>query len=447
MSAITPPPHDVESEAALIASVLTSDEFLSEAVGMVPDESLFYRDAHAKLWRIVLDFHAKGQELDPVIVAAECGRRGISFEEETSPFTALGFMLHEHPLNWKALEYASNVLRAARLRSVIETANGMLRDAYANRDEPDVVLSRAIATLKGEESKSVAEVVTAASLIPSVVRAIDERAAGRLTGIITPFQGLNALTGGLHPQDLVVVAARTSMGKTSFALNLAAFVGIDLKLPTLVVSLEMGNPLLVERVLSFRSGVHAMSMRTGRLDRHESMQFLNAQRELFDSPLYLSHKTGRTLNRIVSGIRRAHARMGLKLILIDYIQQIGTGRNTSLYESTTLIAKELKDLANDLEVPIVALSQLSREAPKREDKHPKMTDLRDSGAIEEAADLILLLHRPEYYEPGLHPGLAELSLAKNRNGPPGDLRLTFHKEIMRFEDEVIPIAEFGNAPY
>lgn len=431
------PPADLDSEAAVIAACLIDNDKIPDAAAVLPDESAFFRDVHARLWRVVLDLWSAGGPVDAVTVAAEGERRGlVEFEEGFGLSTGLFQMMSTRSLSWHAVAYARSVRRAADLRAVIETAEAMLQDAYRARDEPEAVVARSVERLTTMQARTFAgSTETLADLMPAVVGKLASRAGGVPTGLLTPWAELNFMTDGIQPTDFVVVAARPSMGKTSFALNLADFAAVDYSVPTLFVSLEMGNLSLAERLLVARARVDGHHARTGRLTPGDWRDIDAARAAAEAAPVRFVRRPGRSLSEIVGEVRRAHARQPLGLVVVDYIQLIrGDNPRENEVQALTRISGDLKGLTVQLGVPVVALSQLNRQLETRDDKRPKMADIRGSGSIEQDADLILLLHRPDYFDPSDRPGVAECIVGKNRNNPVGEFRLTFVKSQMRFED-------------
>lgn len=266
---------------------------------------------------------------------------------------------------------------------------------------------------------------------------IIERSENRhpITGVATGFFDLDDITGGFQPNQLIIVAARPSMGKTAFALNVCDHAAVNLKTPVLFVSLEMGKLELAERLICSRSRVDGHKLRTGQnMGTREISQLSKSYDELRVASMFIDDTPARNMLQITANARRLKLRSKLGVIMVDYIQLIDSEESRdSRQEQIAKISRRLKTLARDLEVPVVALSQLNRAVENREDRRPRMADLRESGAIEQDADIVLLLHRPEYYDANDQPGVAEVIVAKNRNGATGNVKLTFLKNCTRFE--------------
>jgi replicative DNA helicase len=259
-----------------------------------------------------------------------------------------------------------------------------------------------------------------------------------VTGVATGYYELDDITGGLQPAQLIVLAARPSMGKSALALNICEHVGVELKQGVLLVSLEMSQHELAERLLCSRSKVDSSKLRTGRNFGTREMTLLGkGYDDLRAAPMFIDDTPGRNMLQIAANARRLKLRKQIALVVIDYIQLIdGDSPDTreNRQEQIAKISRRLKMLARELQVPVIALSQLNRGVENREDRRPRMADLRESGAIEQDADLVLLLHRPEYYDPNDQPGIAELHIAKNRNGAVGTIKFTFLANFTRFEN-------------
>ena len=257
-----------------------------------------------------------------------------------------------------------------------------------------------------------------------------------MTGLSTGYFELDELTAGFQPSQLIILAARPSMGKTALALNICENIASQSRKGVLFVSLEMGEFELAERLLSARAKINGHDLRTGKgLGTREMNLLADAIGKLHNSPFFIDSTPTRTMLQITATARRLKRRESLDLIVVDYIQLIDSDESRdSRQEQIAKISRRLKTLARELKVPVIALSQLNRNVENREDRRPRMADLRESGAIEQDADLVLLLHRPEYYDPNDQPGMAELQIAKNRNGATGTVKLTFLKNFTRFEN-------------
>ncbi len=255
-----------------------------------------------------------------------------------------------------------------------------------------------------------------------------------ISGLPTGYLDLDEKTAGLQNSELVIVAARPSVGKTSFALNIVRHLAVEQKIPTLFVSLEQSRIELAERLLCCHARVDSHKVRKGHLSSDDMQQLTQAAQDMSEAPLYIDDTPAQGMLRIAANARRLK-RQGLKAVFIDYLQLIDPdNRRDSRQEQVAAISRRLKFLARELEIPVVALAQVNRSSEDRQDHRPRLADLRESGSIEQDADTVMMLHRPELHEPGQHEGVIEVIVAKQRNGPTGEITLTFLKQFMRFEN-------------
>lgn len=322
---------------------------------------------------------------------------------------------------------------------MIEAANEILREGYSNSFSSDDLLQSAERKIFAiAEEQSTGETVELKDVIVSAMDRITARAEDRhaVTGVGTGYFDLDEITGGFQGSQLIILAARPSMGKTALALNICEHVICDLKKAVLFVSLEMGELELVERLLSSRARVDGHKLRTGKnLGQQDLVALGRGYAELRAAPLFIDDTPARNMLQVTANARRLKLRQDIGLICIDYIQLVDSEESRdSRQEQIAKISRRLKQLARELNIPVVALSQLNRAVENREDRRPRMADLRESGAIEQDADLVLLLHRPEYYDATDQPGVAELIIAKNRSGATGSVKFAFIKNLTRFEN-------------
>lgn len=430
------PPQNLEAEQGVLGSVLLDNDVLHEVVPLLKVED-FYRDSHQLLYRAIRDLYDLGRAIDAITLADELTRRGeyerIGGDETLSQLLSMV----PHPAN---ATYYANIVRAKSIqRNLIAAANEILHEGYSNAHTADELIE-----LAEQRVFTIAEDSTTGQtheLRDVVTKAMDRIALRSeekhpITGVGSGLLELDDLTAGFQPTQLVILAARPSMGKTALALNVAEHVALDQNGAVLIVSLEMGEMELAERLLCARSRVDGDKLRKGKgLGTREMALLGKAYDQLRSSPIFIDSTPTRNMLQITANARRLKMRNDLKLILVDYIQLVDSENSSdSRQEQIAKISRRLKALARELNVPVIALSQLNRAVENREDRRPRMADLRESGAIEQDADLVLLLHRPEYYDANDQPGIAELILAKNRNGPTGTVRLTFLKHFTRFEN-------------
>jgi replicative DNA helicase len=430
------PPQNMEAEQGVLGSVLLDNEALHEVIPLLKVED-FYRDAHQVIYRAIRDLYDLGKAIDAITLAEELTRR--SEFKAIGGDEALAQILGSVPHSANARYYAQIVRQKSISRELIESASEILRDGYSNNFTAEQLLENAerrIFSIAEDQTKG--DTVELRDVVTLAMDRIAARSESRhpVTGIATGYFELDDVTGGLQPEQLVILAARPSMGKTALALNICDHAAVNLKIPTLVISLEMGQLELAERLLCARSRVDGHKLRTGQnLGTREMTLLGKGYDELRSSPLFIDDTPARNMLQITANARRLKLRQKLGLIVLDYIQLVDTeDSRDSRQEQIAKISRRLKMLAREVQIPVIALSQLNRAVENREDRRPRMADLRESGAIEQDADLVLLLHRPEYYDASDQPGIAELIIAKNRNGATSTVKLTFLKNITRFEN-------------
>jgi replicative DNA helicase len=430
------PPQNLEAEQGVLASILLDNDVLHDVVPILKVED-FYRDTHQILYQTIRELYDLGKPIDVITLADELTRRD-QFQAIGGDET-LAQIASSVPHAANAKYYAEIVREKAIGRELIQCANEILRDGYSNTFTADQLLEgaeRRVFNIAEEQTRG--DTVELQEVIALAMDRISLRAESKhpVTGIATGYFELDDLTAGLQPEQLVILAARPSMGKTAIALNICEHAAIATQTPVLFVSLEMGRLELAERLLCARSRVDGHKLRTGQnLGTREMTLLGKGYDELRNSPLFIDETPARNMLQITANARRLRLRSNLGLIVVDYIQLIDSeDSRDSRQEQIAKISRRLKTLARQLHVPVIALSQLNRAVENREDRRPRMADLRESGAIEQDADLVLLLHRPEYYDANDQPGIAELIIAKNRNGATGTVKLTFMKHITRFEN-------------
>jgi replicative DNA helicase len=430
------PPQNLGAEQSVLGAILLDNDVLHEVVPILKVED-FYRDNHQILFRIIRELYDQGKPIDLIILAEELERRQEF--EKVGGMETLAQVARDVPHAVNARYYAQIVREKAVARELIDAANEILREGYSNTHTADDLLElaeRRVFTIA--EDQATGETVELRDIVTDAMERIARRSEERhpVTGVATGYFELDDITGGFQPAQLVILAARPSMGKTALALNICEYAAVELKKAVLFVSLEMGQLELAERLLCARSRIDGHKLRTGKgLGTREMTLLGKGYEELRAAPLFIDDTAARNMLQITANARRLKLRQKLGLVVVDYIQLVDAeeGRE-SRQEQIAKISRRLKTLARELEVPVIALSQLNRAVENREDRRPRMADLRESGAIEQDADLVLLLHRPEYYDPNDQPGIAELIIAQNRAGATGTVKLTFLKNIMRFEN-------------
>ncbi|ADV63442.1 replicative DNA helicase [Isosphaera pallida ATCC 43644] len=444
------PPQNLAAERGVLAGVLLNHEIVHEIILLI-NENDFYRDAHRIIFRSIRRLYDQGKAIDLITLGEDL--RKADLMEAVGGDQALVEIANSVPHAANTLYYAQIVREKSILRRLIHAAHEIIEDGFANRKSAEEVVDDAERRIFAiAEETATGETHRIDSFLQEAIDRIEARQERNQTvsGLPTGFTDLDALTSGFHPEQLIVIAARPSMGKTAFALNICQYAVAVAGTPVLFVSLEMGRLELVERLLCAWTRIDSRKFRgLDRISTREHADLVKAAGELESLPLFIDETASRTVLQIHANCRRLRQRDQIGLVVIDYIQLLDSeqeGRE-SRQEQIAKISRKLKAMARDLRIPVIALSQLNRGVEQREDRRPRMSDLRESGAIEQDADLVLLLHRPEYYDPNDQPGIAEVIVAKNRNGATGTVQLTFLKNIMRFENcaaSIVPDAGPGS---
>ncbi|WP_425489643.1 replicative DNA helicase [Listeria portnoyi] len=443
------PPQNVEAEQAVLGAVFLQPEALITASEiLMPDD--FYRQAHQHIFQAMLELSDQGKAVDVVTIYEALASTGKI--EDVGGLPYLTELSGAVPTAANLEYYAHIVEDKALLRRLIRTATQIATDSYAREDE--------VETLMDEAEKNILEVssrknVGAFKNIKDVlVKTYDDieilhNRKGDITGIPSGFSALDHMTAGFQRNDLIIVAARPSVGKTAFALNIAQNVATKTDENVAIFSLEMGAEQLVMRMLCAEGNINAQNLRTGSLTADDWQKLTIAMGTLSNSGIYIDDSPGVRVNEIRSKCRRLQQEAGLGMIVIDYLQLIsGSGRNggENRQQEVSEISRSLKALARELKIPVIALSQLSRSVESRQDKRPMMSDIRESGSIEQDADIVAFLYRDDYYDhESENDGTIEIIIAKQRNGPVGTVQLAFVKEYnkfvnleVRYDDSQVP---------
>jgi replicative DNA helicase len=434
------PPQNLEAELGVLAGILLDNQVLHDVVPILKPEH-FYRDSHETVYRTMRELYDQAKDIDAIILTEELKTRGLL--ERIGGDDAIDEILTvqrslPHAANTR--HYAGIVVEKAVTRALIEIGNDLLRQGYSNTMSAEELLEAAEKSIfRIAEERASGETVDLRDVVLKAMERIALRVDDRhsVTGVPTGLLDLDDVTGGFQGSQLVILAARPSMGKTALALNICEHAALDLNVGVLLVSLEMAQLEIAERFLCSRSKVSGEKIRRGTGIGSKELALLSrSYEELKAAPVFIDDSPTRNMMQITANARRHKLRHGIGLVVVDYIQLIEPESNDgreNRQEQIAKISRRLKALARELSVPVIALSQLNRAVETREDRRPRMADLRESGAIEQDADIVLLLHRPEYYDPNDQPGVAELIVAKNRNGRTDNVKLTFLKNFMRFE--------------
>lgn len=440
------PPQNLDAERGVLGSLLLMNESIDE-IGESLRPEHFYSDAHQKVFAAIHELYEQGvRGIDPITLAEELIRRQQF--EDIGGAAYLAEILDSVPHAAHVRYYAGIVRDKWMLRSLIYGCTDILKEAYTPNEDVDDLLQNAERRIFSIlEQKTNAANIAIGDILLEAFNRIDERLKkkGEVTGITTGFTDLDQQTTGFQPTELIILAARPSMGKTALVCNIADAVARRSGEGVLLFSLEQSNLELAERFLALTARINGHDLRAGNLTEEEHDQLVQASDEISRLPLFIDDKPGRTMSQVAAIARRQHRKSPLGLIIIDYLQLIepeekGAPREQQIAQ----ISRRLKFLAKDLRVPVVALAQLNRGVELREDKRPRLADLRESGAIEQDADMVMFLHRPDAYDPEDRPGEAELIVAKHRSGPTGIVKLTWRREYMRFENySPIPDVEYS----
>lgn len=435
------PPYDADAERGVLGSILLMPEVIDDiALTIRPDD--FFDDAHRKLYSHMVAMHDANVRIDITLLADRLRSTGDLDLIGGAPFIASLF--EAVPNAAHAAYYAKIVHEKSTFRSLITAGTEILKDAYEQSAESKLLLNQAEQKIFGILDNRGAQSINA---IRDVLHAAMDRMEARMRGehttggVETGFVDLDGLLGGLHNSELIILAARPSMGKTAFAMNIAEYAAVTLRSPTLFVSLEMSAIELADRLLCSSARVNGHKLRNGTLSAEERKQLVRVAAEISEAPLFVDDAPSRMVTEIAAAARRIRRREnGLGLIVIDYLQLIEPDNpKDPRQEQVARIARRLKGLARELQVPVLCLAQLNRQAEDSKDHVPRLSHLRESGAIEQDADVVMFVHREEYYRRGDErdevAGQAEIHIAKQRNGPVGQVDLIWLKEFTRFDNK------------
>ena len=434
------PPRDLAAEKSVLGSILLLPQVCDE-VALPPATRRFLRRANRRLFQQILAMHDASREIDPLLLVAELKQAGIY--EAIGGAAFLAEVADSVTTAAHAEYYARIVREKASLRAMIVASTDILKEAYDPTSEARTVLSRAEERVFGVlEKRGGGEVESIREVLQESLARVDARMKHdhALGGLETGFDDFDDLTGGLHKSELTILAARPSMGKTALAMNMAEHVAAKLSAATLFVSLEMSAIELGDRLLCSAARVNGNRLRNGTINNEERHKLVATAAEISRSPLFIDDSPSRTMTEIAANARRLKRRENLGLVVIDYLQLIEPDNpRDPRQEQVARIARRLKGLARELEVPVLCLAQLNRQVESTRDNKPHLSHLRESGAIEQDADVVMFVHREEYYlndeeERERMKGEAELLIRKQRNGPTGDVKLTWIHEFTRFEN-------------
>ena len=432
-------PQNIEAEKSVIGAMLMDKDAIEKALGVLTKED-FYSRRYGMMFEAIRKLYAdmnKDTVVDLVTVQEQLAKDGAPAEMQTADFVRSLF--EADPVSVNVLAYAEIVRNKAVQRRLIKTCGEISQLCYDDNEKTEDILA--------ETEKRVFEILkkgTSTDFVPmeeiviEVYNRIQEAAKSKdhITGLTTGFTDLDNMTTGFQPSDFILIAARPSMGKTAFVLNILEHVAVKKHRPCIIFSLEMSKQQLVNRLFAMDSGIDAQDLRSGKISDSDQERLLDTAERIGGANVIIDDTPAITVTELRSKCRKAKLENGLDLVIIDYLQLMSGGgmrHNDNRQQEVSDISRSLKALARDLECPVVALSQLSRAVETRTDKRPMLSDLRESGAIEQDADLVMFLYRDEYYHPDSeHKGEAEVIIAKQRNGPIGTIKLYWQAAITRF---------------
>ena len=433
------PPHDLLAEQSALGGMLLSKDAVADVIETLRGAD-FYVPKHELIFEAVLTLYSHGEPTDVVAVTDELIKSGELGRAGGADY--LHTLTSIVPTAANAGYYASIVAERALLRRLVDAGTRIVQMGYSGQGEALDLVNNAQAEIYGVTGADTAEDYV--PLEVAVSAAVDEIEAargrdGQMTGIPTGFSGLDQLTNGLHPGQMIIIAARPAMGKSTLALDFARSAAITHNFPTILFSLEMGRSEIAMRLMSAEGSVPLQNMRKGTLDSRDWTTIASTRGRINDAPLYIDDSPNMTLVEIRAKCRRLKQREGLKMVVIDYLQLMTSGKRVeSRQQEVSEFSRALKLLAKELQVPVIALSQLNRGPEQRADKKPALSDLRESGSIEQDADMVVLLHRESAYEKDSpRAGEADLIVAKHRNGPTDTITVAFQGHFSRFTDMAV----------
>ncbi len=427
-------PNDTLAEQAVLGSMLVSRDAVQAAVEVLKPED-FYREDNREIYSAMMDIYSIGKEIDMITVTEQLRLRGTL--EKVGGTQNLATLIDNVPTTSNIENYVKIVEEKSTLRNLIRVANDIIKTGYSQTEELDSIIEQSekgiFDLVQNRNSKGYA------SMKEILVDAFDSiekmyQNKSRLSGIESGFIDLDEKISGLNNSDLIIVAARPAMGKSAFVLNIASFVAMHDKVPVMIFSLEMSKEQLVKRILSSESEIDSMKLNNANLDSDEWLKLGEASGRLSDIPIYIDDTPALSSSEIRAKCRKAKLEKNVGLIIIDYLQLMESRtNNASRQQEISEISRSLKILAKELDVPVIALSQLSRATESRADHRPMLSDLRESGSIEQDADIVMFLHREDYYDKETEKkNIAEVIIAKNRNGETGTVELAWMGKYTKF---------------
>lgn len=434
-------PQSLDSERSVLGSMFRSNDVIGDVVQILTVDN-FYSDAHQKIYKAMLVLYEAGKPVD-IVVLTEALKQANQIDD-VGGYGALAELWDAAPTAANAVHYAHIVRDRSIVRSLITVGNEILRDAYDQVGPADELLHLATGKMLDVAERGITgRVYGMDKILEETFDRIDQRqtrGGSSISGISSGYPDLDEVTAGFQNSEMIIIAARPSVGKTAFALNLIRNIAVDEKMTVLFCSLEQSRVEIVERLLCSHALVDAQKLRKGLMNAEDMERLIASSGVMRNAKIFIDDSPGQGMLRIAANARRLKLRNDLKIVVIDYLQLIEPeNRRDPRQEQVAQISRRLKGLARELSIPVIALAQVNRSSEDRQDHKPRLSDLRESGSIEQDADTVMLLHRPERFEPGQHEGLTEVIIGKQRNGPVGEITLTFNKNMMRFESFAVGV--------
>ncbi|MFN2609803.1 MAG: replicative DNA helicase [Actinomycetota bacterium] len=428
------PPHNLEAEESVLGACLLSREAIADVLEIL-DEADFYKPANSEIFIAILELYGKGEPVDAVTLADELTRRDSIESVGGKPY--LFTLVQSVPTPGSAAHYARIVEEHALLRRLIEASHEISDIAFGVPEDVDQAIDQSEDLIyKVSQRRNSSDFQALRDLLAEnmeMVEKLYERGSS-ITGLPTGFAELDTLTAGLQPSNLIIIAARPAMGKSAFSVSIAQHVAVEEQVPVVIFSLEMSKNELVQRLMCSEARVDSNRLRRGALQDSDWPKLSHALGKLAEAPIFIDDTANVTIMEMRAKCRRLKSKHGLGLVIVDYLQLMQPLKRTdNRVQEVADISRNLKLLARDLDIPVIAISQLSRNLEHRTDKRPVLADLRDSGSLEQDADLVMFIYRDEVYNPDTsQKGIAEIMLSKHRNGPIGKIDLAFLEHYTKF---------------
>lgn len=428
------PPHSLEAEQSVVGSMIMDKDAITTASEIISSED-FYQHQYGLLFDAMVELFNEGKPVDLITLQEKMKEKELPSELSSIEF--IRDLMTAVPTSANVKYYANIVREKATLRRLIKVTESITNECYLNREKLEVILEETEKQVFDVvQNKSSGDFVSIKDIVIKSLESIESAAKnkGSVTGIATGFYDLDYKTAGLQPSDLILIAARPSMGKTAFVLNIAEYVAVKSNITTAIFSLEMSKDQLVKRIISMNSKVDSQAIRSGELQDDDWVKLVESARSIGNSNLIIDDTPGISIGELRSKCRKFKLEHNLGLVIIDYLQLMSGGKKAeSRQQEISDISRSLKALAREISAPVIALSQLSRAVEQRPDKRPMLSDLRESGAIEQDADVVMFIYRDDYYNHDSEDaGVSEIIIGKQRNGPTGTVKLKWLSQYTKF---------------